>query len=157
MLDSPVLIETTPPKRKLKVIEALKKVAKAVKVAKWKHEEVLMPAPLIAGLSRSVGPSCQPSNMSLGSEKHRRFDVMAMHGGSTAASSESIRSGYSFHMVADDSLVGGDPLGMMRRWTWKRQIMLLTSEHNMIDSQIKGLKEKWLEEFGKAFKFDEAD
>jgi len=95
--------------------------------------------------------------MSLGSEKRRHFDTMAMCGGSTAASSESIRSGYSFHMVTDDSSVGGDPLGMMRRQTWKCQIMLLTSERDMINGQIEGLKGKWLEEFGKAFKFDEAD
>jgi len=156
-LDSPVLIETTPLKKKPKVIKALKKVAKAIKVAKRKREEVLMPAPPITSPSHLAGPSRQPFNMSLGSEKHHHFDAMAMRGGSTAASLELIGSGYNFHMVTDDSSVGEDPLGAMRRWTWKRQIMLLTSEHDMIDGQIKDLKRKWLEEFGEMFKFDEVD
>jgi len=46
----------TPPKRKPKVVEVLKKVAKAVEAAKRKRDEVSMPAPLIASPLRSAGP-----------------------------------------------------------------------------------------------------
>lgn len=134
-------------KKVAKAAEALSKIVKPTPVPKRKQDNATMLPPSDAGPSWSPGPSHQPSNASLNSDKHHRIDLWNLRGSSAAPSSELVRLGYSFQVIGGDHTSVGDRFREMKKMTWRNWIMMLMSECDMVNRQIEGLKTMWREEF----------